>query len=61
MLTADTKLWAWAMKTKAGFRQISDARIAFALLHHGVTRFATANVRDFKDFGFEEVWNPLAV
>ncbi len=53
------KLWAWASATKAGFRQIIDARIAFTLLHHGVTRFATANVKHFKGFGFAEVWNPL--
>lgn len=54
------KLWTWAMKTKAGFRQIIDARIAFTLLHHGVDRFATVNVKHFRDFGFREVWNPLA-
>ncbi len=54
------KLWSWAMETKAGFRQIVDARIAFTLLHHGVTRFATANVRHFRGFGFVEVWNPVA-
>jgi uncharacterized protein len=54
-------LWKWAMETKAGFRQMIDARIAFTLLHHGVTRFATANVKHFKGFGFEKVWNPLSV
>jgi hypothetical protein len=54
------KLWAWAASTQAGFRQMIDARIAFTLLHHGVTRFATANVKHFKDFGFQQVWNPLA-
>lgn len=53
------KLWAWAIDTKAGFRQIIDARIALTLRHHGVTRFATANVKHFKSFGFAEVWNPL--
>jgi len=53
------KLWQWAMTSKAGFRQIIDARIAFTLLHHGVTRFATANVKHFKEFGFAKVWNPL--
>ncbi len=54
------KLWQWARTTQAGFRQMIDARIAFTLLHHGVTRFATANVKHFKEFGFDEVWNPLA-
>ena len=53
------KLWNWAAHTKSGFRQMIDARIAFTLLHHGVTRFATANIKHFKPFGFTEVWNPL--
>jgi uncharacterized protein len=52
-------LWEWAAATKAGFRQIIDARLAFTLQHHGVTKLATANVKDFKLFGFEKVWNPL--
>jgi toxin-antitoxin system PIN domain toxin len=52
-------LWKWAAHTKAGFRQMIDARIAYTLLHHGVTRFATANIKHFKPFGFAEVWNPL--
>jgi len=25
----------------------------------GVTAFATANVKDYQDFGFRKVWNPL--
>ncbi len=52
-------LWKWAAGTKAGFRQIIDARLALTLRHHGVTQLATANVKDFKSFGFENVWNPL--
>lgn len=52
-------LWRWAADTKAGFRQIIDARLALTLRHHGVTQLATANVKDFKSFGFEKVWNPL--
>jgi predicted nucleic acid-binding protein len=54
------KLWAWAEETKAGFRQIIDARIAFTLQHHGVTHFATANEKHFRSYGFVRVWNPLA-
>ncbi len=54
------RLWKWAAETNAGFRQIIDARLAVTLLHHGVTKLATANVKDFKDFGFTKVWNPLA-
>lgn len=53
------KLWQWAMTTKAGFRQNIDARIAFTLLHHGVTQFATVNAKHFSEFGFAKVWNPL--
>ncbi len=52
-------LWEWAAKTKARYRHIIDARLAFTLRHHGVTHFATANVKDFDGFGFERVWNPL--
>ena len=52
-------LWQWAATTSAGFRQIIDARLAYTLLHHGVTHFATANDRHFDRFGFKSVWNPL--
>jgi uncharacterized protein len=58
-LTVSAQLWKWAAETKAGFRQIIDARLAVTLRHHGVTQLATANVKDFKTFGFEKVWNPL--
>lgn len=53
-------LWEWTRQTKLGFRRIIDARIALTLLHHGVTEFATINVKDFKEFPFKRVWNPLA-
>lgn len=52
-------LWDWAGRTKAGFRRIIDARIALTLLHHGVTELATINTKDFKEFPFARVWNPL--
>lgn len=52
-------LWEWAAATRAGFRRVIDARLALTLLHHGVTDFATANVKDFQSFGFAKVWNPL--
>ena len=54
-----SKLWKWAAETTSGFREIIDARLALTLRHHGVTRFATANVKHFQNFGFTEVWNPL--
>lgn len=53
------RLWKWAAATKAGFRQIIDARLALTLRFHGVTKLATANVKDFKSFDFEHVWDPL--
>ena len=52
-------LWAWASHTAKGYRGIIDARLALTLRHHGVTRFATFNTRDFQGFGFIEVWDPL--
>lgn len=42
-------------------RRIFDARLALTLRHHGVTSFATANEKDFAGFGFERLWNPLAL
>jgi predicted nucleic acid-binding protein len=42
-----------------GIRRIVDARLALTLRHHGVTVFATSNVKDFEGFGFTRVWNPL--
>ena len=52
----------WAVAGEPGFarRRIIDLRLARTLQHHGVTRLATANVKDFEGLGFEHVWNPLA-
>lgn len=52
-------VWPLAATTGFAFRRIIDARLAKTLLHHGVTRFATTNVKDFQGWGFEKVWNPL--
>lgn len=52
-------LWQWARATKAGMRRVIDTRLALTLKHHGVTHFATANTKDFQEFGFTQVWNPL--
>lgn len=41
------------------FRKIVDIRLGLTLKSHGVTHFATANVKDFQGLGFEKVWNPL--
>jgi len=54
------ELWTLAATPAFPRRRIFDARQAYALLHHGVRSFATANVKDFEGLGFERVWNPLA-
>lgn len=53
------ELWNLAAKPGLPRRRIFDARQAYSLLHQGVRSFATANVKDFEDLGFERVWNPL--
>jgi toxin-antitoxin system PIN domain toxin len=53
------ELWRCAAQPSFAYRRIYDTRLALALRQHGVTRFATANVKDFREFGFEKVWNPL--
>ena len=52
----------WQRAASHGFarRRIYDARTALSLLAFGVTDFATLNLKDFQDFGFKRVWNPLA-
>ena len=50
-------VWEHAEESEA-FRRIYDIRLALTLRHHGVLRFATANLKDLAGFGFE-VWNPL--
>jgi hypothetical protein len=39
---------------------IFDTRLALTLRHHGVTDFATGNLKHFDGFGFARLWNPLA-
>lgn len=53
-------VWEHASEPRFPYGRIYDARLAATLRHHGVTHFATSNERDFLDFGFEHVWNPLA-
>ena len=52
-------LWRRAGVPDFARRRIYDARTALTLLGHGIHDFATANVKDFADFGFRRVWNPL--
>lgn len=53
------RVWKLAAGRSFPRRRIIDARLAYTLQHHGVDSFATANVRDFAEFGFLKVWNPL--
>lgn len=53
------RLWRLAASPDFARRRIIDARLALTLRHHGVTEFATSNVRDFEGFGFQRVWDPL--
>lgn len=52
----------WKLAAARGFamRRIIDVRLGLTLLHHGVTEFATTNVKDFQGLGFDRVWNPLS-
>lgn len=52
-------VWRATHRTSFAFRRIIDLRLGLTLRHHGVTRFATTNGKDFKGLGFEKVWNPL--
>ena len=53
------EVWRLAADKDFAFRRIIDCRLALTLKHHGVKEFATTNIRDFEDFGFSRVWNPL--
>jgi hypothetical protein len=51
----------WPRLREADFarRRAYDWRAALILIQHGVTEFATVNEKDFREFGFTRVWNPL--
>ena len=53
-------LWKHATGRSFAFRRLYDVRSALSMVAQGVTEFATANVKDYKDLGFQRVWNPLA-
>ena len=54
------EIWRRAGLADAPRRSIFDTRLALTLKHHGVTDFATGNVKQFDGFGFARVWDPLA-
>ena len=51
-------LWILAADASFPYRRIYDTRLALTLRYHGVTEFATRNIRDFQGFGFKKVWDP---
>ena len=59
--SADVMKEVWPIADKEGFarRRIFDVRLGKTLQAHGVTKFATANTKDFEGLGFQRVWNPL--
>jgi uncharacterized protein len=54
------RVWDAAARKGTPRRRIFDARLAYTLLHHGVNELATHNAKDFEDFGFDRVFDPLA-
>jgi len=52
-------LWSKLGETGMARRRAYDARMALSLLQQGVKELATVNTKDFEDFGFLRVWNPL--
>jgi predicted nucleic acid-binding protein len=53
-------VWRTAAMSGIAYRRIFDLRLAATLRHHGVTDFATRNIKDFAGLGFTKVWDPLA-
>ena len=52
-------LWKAAAAPDFARRRVYDLRTSLCLQAFGVTDFATANVKEFEDTGFANVWNPL--
>ncbi len=52
-------VWRHAAAPSFARRRIIDARLALTLRAAGVTEFATQNAKDFAEFGFDRVWDPL--
>ena len=53
------ELWEKLRFESFARRRVFDARTALSLVRSGVREFATVNVKDFQDVGFQRVWNPL--
>jgi len=57
--TVMDRVWAAAARPDVARPRIFDARLAYTLLDNGVTELATHNIRDFDDFGFARVFDPV--
>ena len=53
------EVWRHAAAPVFARHRIIDVRLALTLRAAGVTDLATRNVKDFADFGFDRVWDPL--
>ncbi len=53
-------LWSSLAQDELPRRRAFDMRLALSLLDAGVKEFATVNLKDFIETGFERVFNPLA-
>ncbi|MFT3791461.1 MAG: PIN domain-containing protein [Rudaea sp.] len=53
------RVWTLAAQPGVARRRLFDARLALTLRHHGVDEFATRNLKDFADFGFVRVFDPI--
>jgi len=53
------RVWSSAADDSFARRRIFDARLAYTLLHHGVSHFYTQNLKDFQSFGFQTLNDPL--
>lgn len=58
--TVMTEVWRRAAEAGFARRRLFDVRLALTLQAVGVTEFATANLADFRDLGFERVFDPTS-
>ena len=54
------RVWEAAGVDGFPYRRLFDVRLSRTLRHHGVKEFATRNVKDFHDAGFQKVWDPTS-
>lgn len=56
-----TELWSRVAASGFPRHRIFDLRLALTVKHHGVTEWATRNVKDFEGLGFQRLIDPLVV